>query len=499
MPPPPKRRTRLNRTLLKIHKWSGIAAALWLTVLGVTGVLLDHDEWRWQRQVTVPREWISERVQRLLPASVMRFVAVDPDNPSRWFGASERGFWETRDRGASWSIVPFAGGDLPMVTDFVRPPDGNLAGLQVATDDGIWRVNAEATAVEPFALAGVHINAMSAGSRPGELVGIADHERIFRLSIDRPATVSWIDVDDVVVTGLPESVSLFDFVFDLHFGYGIFGRTASTLINDYGGIAFVVLSVTGLLYWWFPRRWRRGKGPSSQRRQRISAWLYRFHAPVIGLLALIPILYLSVTGIFLDHVYGFIGWGRDVPLSRSALPPVYQYESLTGELDDVIAWPGDPDAYSISTRLGILHSADGGRRWQADPELGAVSGNLIRERDHVVISNNAGTHLMRRIGTAEWTPIEGPRTMISDAVLVDDTLYLKNSAGFYAPGANGGYELTDITMPDLEGATFYMFMVDLHTGNTFHEQFKWVNDAVSVLAILLVLSGPILWWRQKWR
>ena len=51
----PQRRTPLNRALLTLHKWAGLAAGAWLLVLGVSGILLDHDEWRWQRQMTVPR------------------------------------------------------------------------------------------------------------------------------------------------------------------------------------------------------------------------------------------------------------------------------------------------------------------------------------------------------------------------------------------------------------------------------------------------------------
>ena len=54
-------------------------------------------------------------------------------------------------------------------------------------------------------------------------------------------------------------------------------------------------------------------------------------------------------------------------------------------------------------------------------------------------------------------------------------------------------------MPDLPGATLYLFLIEIHVGLIVHRQFKWVNDLVSVCALLLVLSGPILWWRTKWR
>ena len=67
-----------RRILLALHRWLGLIAGLWLLTLGVTGIFLDHDEWRWLRQVEVPENWLSPSMKRYLPATVMRFVASDP-------------------------------------------------------------------------------------------------------------------------------------------------------------------------------------------------------------------------------------------------------------------------------------------------------------------------------------------------------------------------------------------------------------------------------------
>lgn len=107
--------------------------------------------------------------------------------------------------------------------------------------------------------------------------------------------------------------------------------------------------------------------------------------------------------------------------------------------------------------------------------------------------------MQRGDGDAGWMPIVGPTTMISDGVFIDSVLHLKNSKGFYAESMPGQFELTDMKSPQLEGATFYLFVVDIHTGNVIHRQFKWVNDLAGALAVLLVLSGPILWWRWRGR
>ena len=495
------RRSAAYRFALKAHKWAGLTAAVWLLVLGATGVVLDHDEWRWARQMTVPESWLSARVGRLLPATVMRHVKRDPADERRWIGGSERGMWLTEDRGQSWAPVSFDGLDsAPQVTDLVARDVAELNGVVVSTDDGLWITKDRGRSVARLGMAGRSISVLSRGAEPGWLLGVADHERPFRVKLATPDAPEWIDVSQVVVDGLPESVSLYRFVFELHFGYGLWSRTASTLINDYGGVALVVLSVTGLLFWWLPKRWRARPGRRSPRRKRQTwTWLFRFHAPVVGLLAVLPILYLAVTGVLLDHVQGFNAWAKDVPIDRESLPPVWRYRSLAGEIDDLVGYPGSPGRLSAATRYGVLHTEDDGRTWHLDRQLPPGGGNLFRVDDRLFFSNNARNHYWRRDGDASWEALSGPTTALTDAAHTKGEWILKNSRHFYLGGPDGEFAEEPIAFPPLQGATMYLFLVDVHTGNVFHPQFKWVNDAVGIMAIVLILTGPILWWRIKWR
>jgi len=38
----------------------------------------------------------------------------------------------------------------------------------------------------------------------------------------------------------------------------------------------------------------------------------------------------------------------------------------------------------------------------------------------------------------------------------------------------------------------------VHNGKIFGPWFRYVLDALAVIVIFMVLSGPILWWRRKW-
>ncbi|MEE8308678.1 MAG: PepSY domain-containing protein [Gammaproteobacteria bacterium] len=497
----PPRRARLRRSLLKIHKWAGLGAGLWLLVLGATGIVLDHDEWRWARQITVPQNWVSPTVARLLPATRMRYVAMDPNNTQRWIGGSERGFWWTDNGGVQWWPIEFVGleAEVPQVTSLVNLGD-SLDGVFVATDDGIWLTTANGRRATRAFLGGVFVNQMSLGSQPDELVGIVGHDRVFRLPVRDPQHIAYQHFHSVKVSGLPEQVSLYRFAFDLHFGYGIGNRTVSTLLNDYAGMAFIVLAISGFLFWWFPLRWRRAtQAIDAEYKKGVFNWIYRCHAPIVGLLALLPIGYIALTAIPMSHTGGFGNWAKDVMLPRQALTPVYQYRSLRGELDHVVAYPEDDQRLSVGTRFGVLHTFDGGRTWTAETAVPRARGNLFRIGQATIFSD-IGSHFVRPADDADWRPIEGLLTGITHGVQHGEHWVLKNSRGFHVGKFEQGFEASDIAvMPDLPGSTLYLFLIEIHVGLIVHRQFKWVNDLVSVLALLLVITGPVLWWRTKWR
>ena len=77
------------------------------------------------------------------------------------------------------------------------------------------------------------------------------------MSIDAPSDYETVDLSQTTVHGLPQQVTMYRFLFDLHFGYGLFSRKVSTFINDFGGVALILLSLTGVLSWFLKRRWRR--------------------------------------------------------------------------------------------------------------------------------------------------------------------------------------------------------------------------------------------------
>lgn len=493
----------------EIHKIAGLIALAWLTVLGLTGWILNHHEWRWSHQWTVP-DWVtSARIDRLVRGTIMRNFMADPNDAQRYLGASERGLWITADGGKTWTDVAWDGANgLPQTYDFVPGSMADLNQVYIGTDDGIWIVYDNGMRAKPFALQGHDVTSLSEGSTPEELIGVDHHSRIFRINRNDPANITWTDVKDVQVNGLPETLSLPTFTLDLHIGTGLLPQPWSLIINDYGGIAIFILSATGLFFWWLPRRWRGNKANGTlKQRQETLRWLYRGHGPVIGLLAVIPILYVSITGAMVDHIEVLIEKGRDVRLPREALPPIYNYRNLTGEVNDVIAYPGAPERLTIATRLGVFNSVDGGKTWSIETAIGEGDGtdssnvNLIRHEDVVFIGAGNIGQFYRRDSEDRFKPlnVNGPKLAITDVTRRGEDWYIKMSRSIYsAPSLEATFEDTKIPYPAITGTTFFLFLADIHTGNIISTQWKWVNNLVALMAIFLAISGPIIWWRRKW-
>ena len=90
-----------------VHKWAGLVAALWIAVLGVTGFLLDHRDWRWIWQTPVPEILLPESLLEESARAGFTVYMVSPVDPRVRISAGKRGFWT--DQGNGWSPSTFDG------------------------------------------------------------------------------------------------------------------------------------------------------------------------------------------------------------------------------------------------------------------------------------------------------------------------------------------------------------------------------------------------------
>ena len=493
-----------NQWFRLAHKWAGLLAAAWLIVLGATGFVLDHPDWRPSNQLTVPESWGSPDLTRFIRVTYMRQVLVDPNDSSRWYGGSERGLWSSADGGESWIPVDFRSRDYsPQVYAIIEHPDIGFDRALVATDEGLWQFET-ARQVRPLLMTDVAINSLSRGRGANEIIGVAGHSRVFSYDV-ASQQIYWAPMQPIepVISG---EVPLTRYILNTHFGHGIAEGALGILINDLAGVAMVILGVTGFLYWFLRRRWRlRPAAASSAKKRRMTKLLFRSHAPFVGLLAAVPIFYVSLTGIPADHIRAIYKWAESVSVPAALVPAGFSMRSLAGDIQDIVINPADGKELIIATRKGLYHSSDGGGRWVRRDNLPirkADYGNslhLFRIDDTIFVGAGLDANFASADGGASWLPVTGPFTGISSGARSGDTWYLKNSQGVFA-GIDLRDELpqTAVRPPPLEGMPLFLFLADIHTGHAIHPLFPWVNDLVALLALVLVCTGPVVWWRRKW-
>lgn len=503
-----RQKIRLRPIALKVHRWAALAAMLWLIVLGLTGFLLNNAQWRWLQQVTVTEAFASKHVlQDEALGTIIRKFQVNRATPGEMLGGGWRGLWRSTDSGKRWTPVPYPQAEgTPQLFELVPDSGEPWHKIYLATDDGIWLVDGARGPAMPLALRGQRVTHLARGAGPRELVGAVDRSAPFRLSLDDANSVTWLGNSEIQSDSLPAEISLARLMTDLHLGFGLAGNGWARVINDYGSLAMVVLSTTGFLLWFLPRYWRRRNAtPEPKKRRSAAAWVFRGHAPIIGLLAVIPMTALILSGFYFSHVESLLKWSSQVRFRPSALLTPYAMPGLDDEINGVMASPGHPAYLAVMTRLGILETADNGESWRYDPgtplpahtKAGFVG--VANGEGYTFVGAHGGPNFYRADGDAAWHEIPGLRMMIQDAARTETGWLFKGSRGFFEATLSGDLSKTAVASPDLPGLPLYNFATDLHSGAMFTEAWTWVNDVVCALALFLIATGLVNWWHRRWR
>lgn len=494
---------RRRWTLHRIHQWVGLFAALWLAVLGATGFILDHRDWHWLWRPALPVAALPPAVAAKSTSRTVALYQVNPRASAQRLAGGRRGLWLTGDGGRRWSR-PVFGGRVEPPQIFAIVPDFRQGWkrLWLATDDGVWRSIDGGRAFTRIALPGRLITALTTGGPANSLLGVVDRSQIFRLATHGPRHVAWLDPQPPNIRALPPHIDLSRLVHDLHFGRGVFPGGVSLLLNDLAGFALMLLPLTGLLYWGWPKRWKRlrraGRGVPAAAKGPAIRWLYRLHAPVVGVAALAPILYLSMTGVLLDHGSALNRWMHTVSLDRAWLPPVYRLRSWQDEIYSVAGYPDAVNRLSVGTRLGLFTSMDGGRTWRRDP---AIPGFVwtIRRVGGALFIGGMGSPNFEKTGGGAWRRVAGTGFMPSDMTALPGKGWLWSGPGGIRLIDGGGRPAAfSPRLPRVRAAAWFDLFDSLHSGLLIHVQWKWMNDLFAIAALLLAATGAPRWWRRKW-
>jgi hypothetical protein len=383
-----------------IHKWAGLIGAVWLAVLGVTGFFLDHDSWRWLQQGKAPAWLSTQSLDQNSARNVLRMLQVDPDDRQIQIGGGARGLWASRDGGKNWTPTAFAAGDHPQVLAIEPDPARGWGALWLATDDGVYMSKDKGATARPVSLMGEYVTSLAAGARATDMLGVIDKSKVFAFSTDDPGKITTLDIAPLPPDQRPADVQLNRFMRELHFGKGINDQMSSLVLNDVGGVAMFVLSLTGLLYWGLPKWWKsragamkaKGVKPNKAARRATIVWLFRLHSATLGIVSAVMLLYLSITGIFIGH------GGRELRelMRGTRVPQAYLTPSIglsnwSGMIDSIVGYPDAPGVFSIGSRLGLFTTGDNGQSWAreegADGKPVTTAQRMRRIGDKIMLAN----------------------------------------------------------------------------------------------------------------
>ncbi len=499
-----RHRARRRPTTRLLHRWIGLAAGLWLAVLGATGFVLDHrDGWRWLWQETVNEAWVPERVLDKARRGATRLYQVNPAQPTERIAGGPQGLWISQNGGDHWASVYFSGATgTPQIRAVLPDATRQWDRLWLATDDGLWALDRPHKTAISVTLGGHDITALATGASPTELLGVSARSRIFRVDTRSPRPPLQVELGLPEDSQLPPDIGLSRLVHDLHFGRGLFAPPWSLLLNDAGAWCMMLLPLGGFLFWWLPRRWRQQpERPPRRARKNTMRWLYRLHGPTLGLFAVIPFVYLSLTGIVLDHGDALRPWLKQFAIAKAWQPPVYSLPAWRGEIYAVAGYPGQPRKFSLGTRLGLFTTTNDGLGWQRETHGPVAPGfvwSLRRHEDRLLLGGMGGPNL-QRAGEGPWRPVPGSGHMPTD-VSPDGQggLIWLNRDGLHRGGNDVPYRETTAALPRRDGVPWFYVLDGLHSGALIHPQWKWVNDGVAIACLLLLVTGLLRWWRKRW-
>lgn len=435
--------------LHQLHKFAGLSAGLVILLLGITGFFIDHDKWSFLYNTTF--KYTPETVKK---ADTKLFEAywIDPNNQEHYIVGGKRGIFESFDAGQNFVLM------TPLQCLAIRANNGEVF---TATSDGIYQL--QKGAWKQYALSGEYITSISVSNE--KIIAIIDKHELVVIQKANAKVISK-NIVAIEASKLKEDIKLSRFVRDLHYGRGLFDGDISLLINDYGAIVISLLAISGYIIWWLIRNKKKAK---------LTRKLIKWHANMFTIIAIIPLLILAITGVFLDHSKALAQFMKTTTIPHAMLPPVY--DSLK---HDIWSVDYDGEVYRIGNRYGVYSSKDLDK-WEK--EINGLAYRMVRNNEVLYVS---GMGAPNRIYDGKWNMLPKTPHMFRDVMLAE------NKVEYFAPCGHCAQKL-----PKFKDATLYSVLLTLHDGTFFADWWVWVNDYAAFALIVLSITGTLRWYRKR--
>lgn len=438
----------------KIHRISGLIAGVVILILSISGLFLNHDNWKFLHNITlksVPIELYK------INNSTFTSYWINPNDNNHIITGGTRGIFESFDGGKIFNKT------LDEIIYSIKHDDNSL---YVATSEGIYKRAFKANNWNKYLLDGKFISSLNIYKN--RLIAVEDKTNVVLVDLNTNSILNSSEIN-ISEELLKRDISLARLIRDLHYGRGIFDGNISLLINDYASIILIILGFSGFILLWLIKNIKS----NSKNKNHIKT-IVKFHSNIFSIIAIFPIIILIITGIFLDHGKDLNKFMKETIIPNSFLPPVYK--SLKSDI-----WGVDFDGinFYIGNRYGIFKSSDL-NNFEFVSEGFAYK--MIRKDENLYVSGMGSPN--RILINDNWNILENSPHMFKD-------IFFENKNIKYLAHKN------ELKLPVFENITLYTLLFSLHDGSFFASWWIWINDIASVLLLILLITGLNRWYLRS--
>ncbi|MFV0484596.1 MAG: PepSY domain-containing protein [Bacteroidales bacterium] len=256
----------------KLHKWPGLIVAFFLILFSISGIILNHRIFF--SNISVNRTWLPSEYEykNWNNSGVKGNFIINNDsilvygNIGVWLSDSTFKDYKNFNDGLGKGI------DFRKVSDIQADTDGNL---YATTYFGLYAYNKQRETWEQLTSKDKHERFVGLETIGDSIYAMSRNYLYSGLSQGVNTTLTGRIIQDP--PNYKKEVSLFETIWQIHSGeiFGLVGK----LIVDALGLITIFLSVTGIIYFFFPNiiRKRRRKKKDTQKLGSINKWSLKWH------------------------------------------------------------------------------------------------------------------------------------------------------------------------------------------------------------------------------
>lgn len=284
---------RFYLLIKKYHKWLGVILAIFFMFFALSGIVMNHRGFF--SRFDVKRNWLPKeyRYSNWNNAAIRGIKEIGKDSLLAY---GNIGIWLTDSDLSSFSDfnMGFAKGiDNRKISDLHKTQSGDLFAASLF---GLFRMSSQTDAWQKVQLP-IDEQRIVAIEEMGDSLLIVSRSNIL-LGLGKENYKEFSILPLSGPDGAENRVSLFRTIWTIHSGE-IWGN-AGRIIVDIGGVAMILLSFTGLFYFFAPKVLRRIKSrvKLTSKIKRANRWSFKWHLKV-GIVVSVLLLVVTTTGMFL--------------------------------------------------------------------------------------------------------------------------------------------------------------------------------------------------------